>query len=101
MYYRMSTTPTNFGEVKVDELVRVYNNYKQGLQKSQEKRKEWLQTDAGKEYNRERAAAYYNRNKETILEKRKEKYAAKKELRQLADRQMAQAQSVPLPLSSP
>ena len=91
------STATNFGEVQVDELVRVYNNYKQNLQKSQEKRKAWLQTDEGKEYNRGRAKAYYDRNKETILEKRKTMYADKKELRRLADRQTAQIQSATVP----
>lgn len=89
----MSAIQTEYGNVQVDELVRVYNNHKKANRKSQEKRKEWLQSDEGKEYNRNRAKSYYERNKETILEKRKESYMAKKELHRLADRQMHQANS--------
>lgn len=79
----MSAPPsvvTEFGEVSVDELARMYTLARHRALRSQAKRLEWLQTDDGKEYNRGRAKAYYQRHKEAILEKRKETYAAKKEL---------------------
>ena len=86
----MSTVNTQFGNVSVDELVRVYQNHKQSIQKAVERRRDWLQTDQGKQYNRDRAKSYYERNKEAILEKRKTMYADKKELRRLAARQEQQ-----------
>ena len=74
---RMSTFQTEYGLVDINELIRGYNIYRRNDARNQERRREFLQTDRGKEYNRERAKAYYERNKETILEKRKKQYQEK------------------------
>lgn len=83
----MSAISTQFGAVAVDELIRVYNNHKASNLRAQEKRKQWIQTDEGKQYNRTRAKNYYQKNKEAILEKRKTMYADKKEFQRLVNRQ--------------
>ena len=74
----MNKIPTNFGEVEVDELVRIYNIYKRRDAKNQNRRKQVLSTEAGREKNRERSRSYYHRNKDIVLEKRKQEYQKKK-----------------------
>jgi hypothetical protein len=74
----MSTVPTSFGEIPLDVLVKRYENEKQREVKRYEKRLEFLQTDAGKEWNRNKAKAYYERNKAKVLAKRKASYVSRK-----------------------
>lgn len=70
----MTTEPpvftTNYGDATLPELLMAFEI----SQKRKEAKKAWLQTDEGKEYNRIKAKEYYNRHKETVLEKRKERY---------------------------
>lgn len=77
----MDSIPTEYGNVSLERLVEVYNIYKKHENRKNEKRKEFLQTPEGKEYNRQRAKSYYERNKEAIREKVRSKYVKK------ADRQ--------------
>ena len=79
----METIQTESGAIPVEDLVRVYEQYRRNNQRNQERRRQFLQTDEGKEYNRDRARAYYDKNKKAILEKKKEQYAAKKELNRI------------------
>jgi hypothetical protein len=74
----MSTVTTSFGEVPLDVLVKRYELEKKRDVKKYERRIAYLQTDEGKEWNREKAKAYYERNKEKVLAKRKAMYEAKK-----------------------
>ena len=74
----MSTVPTQFGDVPLDTLVKRYEMEKKRDAKKYEKRLAFLATDEGKEWNRERAKSYYQRNKEAVLAKRKAWYQAKK-----------------------
>jgi hypothetical protein len=74
----MSTVPTSFGEIPLDVLVKRYENEKQREVRRYEKRLEFLQTDAGKEWNRVKAKAYYERNKAKVLAKRKATYVPRK-----------------------
>jgi hypothetical protein len=43
------------------------------------KRREWFKTEDGREYNRQKAAVYYDRNKEKVLAKAKIRYEGDKE----------------------
>lgn len=61
---------TNYGDATLPDLLMAYEI----SQKRKEAKKAWLQTDEGKEYNRNKAKQYYNRHKELVLEKRKERY---------------------------
>jgi hypothetical protein len=74
----MSTATTSFGEVPIDVLVKRYELEKKRDAKRYEKRMTYLQTDEGKAWNREKAKAYYERNKVKVLAKRKVFYASKK-----------------------
>jgi len=74
----MSTATTSFGEVPIDVLVKRYENEKKRAAKKYERRLTFLQSDEGKEWNREKAKAYYERNREKVLAKRKAAYEAKK-----------------------
>lgn len=74
----MSTVTTSFGDVPLEKLVKHYEAEKKREQKKAEKRLEFLQTDAGKEWNRSKAKAYYERNREKVLAKRKAIYVSKK-----------------------
>lgn len=75
----MTTVATSFGEVPLETLVKRYESERQREAKKYEKRLEFIQTDEGKAWNRAKAKAYYERNKEKILLKRKEIYKSKKE----------------------
>ena len=74
----MSTATTEFGEVSLDVLVKRYELEKKREAKKYERRLIFLQTDEGKEWNRMNAKQYYERNKATVLAKRKAAYEAKK-----------------------
>jgi hypothetical protein len=74
------TIHTAYGDVPVEALIKSYERERTQAQKKAEKRMEFLQTDEGKEWNRGKAKAYYERNKELIAEKRKRYYAEKKEI---------------------
>lgn len=56
-------------------MLEVYQKYLA----SKERYKQYLQTEEGKEYNRLHSKAFYERNKETISEKRHAFYEANKE----------------------
>ena len=75
----MSTVTTSFGEVPLDTLVKKYETERAREARKYEKRLEFLHTDEGKAWNRAKAKAYYERNKEKILLKRKASYQTKKE----------------------
>ena len=62
---------TDYGMVSVDELIRVYHQWKKMVKKNIEKRNEYNQTEEGKQKNRERARVYYESHRELILEKRR------------------------------
>jgi hypothetical protein len=66
---------TAFGEAELPALVRAYES----LKRADERKKAWLKTDRGKEWNREKAAAYYNTHKDEILARRKESYSQNSE----------------------
>jgi hypothetical protein len=74
----MSTAPTSFGDVPIDVLVKRYELEKTREAKKYEKRLIYLQSDEGKAWNREKAKAYYEKNKATVLAKRKALYVPKK-----------------------
>lgn len=70
--------PTSFGEVSLSDLVRQYERVKKNNTNVYEKRKEFFKTEEGKQLNRARSKAYYEKNKEKILEKRHRAYAPKR-----------------------
>lgn len=71
------TTPvqTSNGEVPLQKLLEAYEK-----KKLYDRRKsEWAQTDAGKEYNRQKAKQYYDRHKAEVLAKRSIRYETDRE----------------------
>ena len=69
-------TPVEIPEgVTLEQLVQIYNKQKEHLAK----RREWFKTEEGREYNRQKAAGYYDRNKEKVLAKAKTRYEGDKE----------------------
>ena len=68
------TTP--YGDIPVSRLVTAFA----ATQRHAERKREWLQTDEGKAYNRQKAKEYYERNKEKVLEKRTQQYATRKDV---------------------
>ena len=69
-------TPVEIPEgVTLEQLVQIYNKQKEHLAK----RREWFKTEEGREYNRQKAAVYYDRNKEKVLAKAKTRYEGDKE----------------------
>ena len=67
---------TRMIDVPYAELVRAY----EAEQRRKESRKAYLQTDKGKEYNRQKAKSFYERHKAEILEKRKTQYEENKDV---------------------
>lgn len=67
--------PTEFGDIPIESLIKAYATMKRG----DAKKKEWLKTDEGKLYNREKSKSFYESHHETILDKRKQFYQANKE----------------------
>ena len=61
--------------VSLEHLVQMYTKQKEHLAK----RREWFKTEEGREYNRQKAAVYYDRNKEKVLAKAKTRYEGDKE----------------------
>lgn len=61
--------------VTLEHLVQMYTKQKEHLKK----RKEWFKTEEGREYNRMKAAVYYDRNKDKVLAKAKARYEEDKE----------------------
>ena len=61
--------------VSMDKLLHLYELHKRGV----ERRKTYLETEAGKEYNRQKAKEYYARHKSDVLLKRKADHEEKKE----------------------
>lgn len=74
----MSTATTEFGEVPIDVLVKRYESEKKREARKYEKRLAFLQTDAGKEWNRAKAKLYYEKHKAEVLARRKDWYKHKK-----------------------
>ena len=63
---------TNLPEgVTMEKLLRIYERQKKTL----DKRTAYYNTPEGKEYNRKKAAEYYEKNKELVLQKSKERRA--------------------------
>lgn len=69
---------TSYGKVSVERLVHCYEVYKAQEEKKMEKKRAYLQTEEGKQWNRAHSKAYYEKNKETIKAKAKARYAPKK-----------------------
>lgn len=66
---------TAFGQAELPDLIRAYESMK----RSDERKKAWLKTERGKQWNREKATAYYNANREQVLERRRAWYEANRE----------------------
>lgn len=62
---------TAFGEVEMADLIHCYEISKKAAERKYEKRLDFLLSDEGKEWNRKKAKAYYEKNKEKVLAKRK------------------------------
>ena len=75
----MSTVKTEFGDVSIDELVRVYCVHKKANLRHQAHRHLFNQTERGKQLNRERAKNYYYTHRNEILQLRREQNQMKKE----------------------
>ena len=73
--YIMETPVERPEGVTLEQLVQIYNKQKEHLAK----RREWFKTEEGREYNRQKAAVYYDRNKEKVLAKAKTRYEGDKE----------------------
>jgi hypothetical protein len=71
----METIKTAFGDVPLSEVLHAYEIRKQAA----DRKKAWLQTEAGKEYNRQKSKEYYQRHKEEIAKIRSEKYEKERE----------------------
>jgi hypothetical protein len=61
---------TAYGQADLETLVKAYEQQ----QKYKEGKIQWLQSEAGKEYNRKKAKEYYARHKAEVLAKRKAQY---------------------------
>lgn len=68
---------TEFGDVSLEELLRVYSVHKKSNLRHQAKRHLFNQTDRGKELNRKRSKDYYYKHREEILQRRAEEYQTK------------------------
>lgn len=66
---------TAYGEVPLQKLLDAFEKTKQW----QENKKVWLKTEAGKEYNRQKAKEYYQRHKDQVLAKRAIRYETDKD----------------------
>ena len=69
---------TAYGEMTVAELVKYTEMWKAMAKKHNDLKCKYNQTDEGKEKNRERARDYYERNRDKVLEKRREANDLKK-----------------------
>ena len=75
----MTTVNTSFGDVPLDTLIKRYEALVAQEKRKYERKKEFLATDEGKQWNREKAKSYYERNRSLVLARRKAAYQAKKE----------------------
>jgi hypothetical protein len=64
------TIKTEFGDVSLEELIRVYTVQKKANVRHQVSRNLFNQTERGKELNRKRAKDYYYEHRLELLEKR-------------------------------
>lgn len=70
---------TEVGEYEMEEVVRGFVLWRKLMERTNNKRWEKNQTEEGKIENRARSKAYYERNRDKVLEKRrKEREAGKK-----------------------
>ena len=69
---------TSLGSVSLERLIKVYEMYTTSAEKKYEQRLEWLKTEEGKQYNRAKAKAYYEKNKEKVRAKNLARYVHKK-----------------------
>lgn len=74
----MNSVSTSHGDVPLDKLVKRYEAMVAREKRHYEQRKEFLSTDEGKQWNREKAKSYYERNRDIVLARRKAAYQAKK-----------------------
>lgn len=72
----MEKVKTQFGEVEIPVLIEYFEKMKL---RSKE-RSEWMRTEEGKQYNRLKAKEFYQRNRDKILEQRKNMYEERGEL---------------------
>ena len=69
---------TDYGEQELEEIVRCYNLWKKLISNNVQRRNQKQQTQEGKLKNRENSKSYYERHREQILAKRKQRYDARK-----------------------
>lgn len=67
---------TAYGEASIQDLLQAYEKKKQ----YENNKKEWMKTEAGREYNRKKAKQYYDKHKEQILAKRSARYETDKDV---------------------
>jgi hypothetical protein len=70
-----TTVKTAYGEVPLEKLLAAYTQQ----QEARKRKKEWMQTEEGKEYNRQKSKNYYALHKEEIAQKRADKYGKERE----------------------
>ena len=76
---------TAYGEYTIDELVYYTELWKQSLEKQNNRKRIYNRTEEGKQKNNTKAKQYYEKHKEEILAKRKQKYQALKDKPQFID----------------
>jgi len=72
MYLGYMKVQTEVGEYEQEEIVRGFVLWKRLMERANNKRWEKNQTEEGKIENRARSKAYYERNRDKVLAKRKE-----------------------------
>ena len=70
--------PTAFGDASIEQLVKTYEAHKRSIEKLNERKRAYLQTEEGKEKNRARSRAYYEKNKEAVRARVLSKYVHKR-----------------------
>ena len=66
---------TAYGEATFQDLLAAFEKKKQ----HEANKKEWLKTEAGREYNRRKSKEYYNRHRDQVLAKRSARYETDKD----------------------
>ena len=61
---------TDYGEQEIEEVIRCYNLWRKQVTKLNEIRWAYNQTDEGKQKNRDRSKAYYEKHKDEIKARR-------------------------------
>lgn len=72
----MEKVATAYGEAELPALIKAYESMK----KNDERKKAWLKTERGKEWNCEKAKAYYQAHKDEVLEKRRQRYEQNRDI---------------------